>query len=98
MMDGGNVSVYRQRIANKRLVLTMPAHRSFCIRARYKGLGSGVGFVLPVRALAWPYKRGVSATLYGHFLRTSNTAILPLKKVLTFSLYRIICGGVERMR
>ena len=49
---------------NKRLVLTMPARRSFCICARHYGLGSGVGFVLPVRALAWPYKRGVSSFLY----------------------------------
>ncbi len=46
-------------MANKRLVLTMPARRSFSIRARHKGLGGSVGFVLPVRALAWLHKRGV---------------------------------------
>ena len=31
------------------------------IIARHKGLGYGVGCVLPVRALAWPRKRGVSS-------------------------------------
>ena len=48
---------------NKRLVVTMPARRNFCICARYYGLGSGIGFVLPLRALAWPHKRGVSPLL-----------------------------------
>jgi hypothetical protein len=46
-------------LPNKALVLTMPAHRSFYIIARYKGLGGWVGFVLPVTALAWPYNAGV---------------------------------------
>jgi len=46
--------------ANKALVLTMPARRSFGIIARHKGLGGGLGFVLPVRALAWPHNAGVS--------------------------------------
>ena len=32
----------------------------FGIIARHKGLGGGVGVVLPLRALAWPHKRGVS--------------------------------------
>ena len=35
-MDGGKVGMYRQRIANKRLVLTKPARRSFSICARHK--------------------------------------------------------------
>jgi hypothetical protein len=32
------------------MVLTLPAHSSFEIRARHKGLASGVGFVLPLKA------------------------------------------------
>ena len=44
---------------NKRLVLTMPARRSFSIRARHKNWWC-FRFVLPVRALAWPHKRSVS--------------------------------------
>jgi len=35
---------------NKQMVLTLPALRSFGIIARHKGLGSGFGFVLPLRA------------------------------------------------
>jgi hypothetical protein len=34
------------------MVLTLPAHSSFYIIARHKGLGGYFGFVLPVRALA----------------------------------------------
>jgi len=41
--------------ANKQMVLTIPARRSFYIIARHKGLGSGVGFILPVRARVWPH-------------------------------------------
>ena len=33
---------------NKRLVLTLPARRNFRICARYYGLDSGIGSVLPV--------------------------------------------------
>lgn len=39
-------------MANKGLVLTLPALRNFSIIARRKGLGGGVGFVLPVKARA----------------------------------------------
>ena len=39
-------------MANKALVLTLPARRSFGIIARHKGLGGGFGFVLPVKARA----------------------------------------------
>ena len=38
--------------ANKRMVLTLPALRSFGIIARPKRLGAGIGFVLPVKARA----------------------------------------------
>ena len=38
MMYGGNVGVYRQRIANKQMVLTLPARSSFRIIARHKRL------------------------------------------------------------
>ena len=37
---------------NKRMVLTLPARRSFDIRARYKRLGGSVRLVLPHRARA----------------------------------------------
>ncbi len=47
-------------VANKALVLTMPALGNFGIIARHKGLGGGFGCVLPVRALAWPHNAGVS--------------------------------------
>jgi hypothetical protein len=59
VVERGNGGVFEHVWPNKRLVLTMPARRSFCICARYYGLGSGVGFVLPVKALAWPHKRSV---------------------------------------
>jgi hypothetical protein len=35
---------------NKHMVPTLPARGSLYIRTRHKGLGSGVGFVLPVKA------------------------------------------------
>jgi len=54
----------RRQNANKALVLTMPARCSFGIIARHKGLGGGFGFVLPVRALAWPHNAGVSKLSY----------------------------------
>jgi len=38
---------------------TLPALRSFSIRARYYGLGAFVTCVPPVRALAMPLNRGV---------------------------------------
>ena len=44
---------------NKALVLTMPARGSFNMLSRHNGLGGFVGFVLPVRALAWPHNAGV---------------------------------------
>jgi hypothetical protein len=50
---------WRWGIANKALVLTMPARGSFGIRARHNGLGGGVGFILPHTALAWPHNAGV---------------------------------------
>ncbi len=50
-------------VANKALMLTMPALGNFCIMARHNGLGGGFGCVLPVRALAWPHNAGVSAHL-----------------------------------
>ena len=40
--------------------MTAPARGSFYIIARHKGLGSGVGFVLPVKARVRPHKLGVS--------------------------------------
>jgi hypothetical protein len=39
-------------IANKQMVLTLPARGNFYIRARHKGLGSYGGCILPVRARA----------------------------------------------
>jgi hypothetical protein len=45
------------------MVLTLPALRNFEIIARHNGLGGGVGFALPVRALA-----GRTFEALGHFL------------------------------
>jgi hypothetical protein len=38
----------------------MPARRNFGIIARHNGLVVVGGFILPHRALAWPYNAGVS--------------------------------------
>jgi hypothetical protein len=59
-----NIHTRKKRIANKHLVLTMPARRSFSIIARHNGLGVVFGFILPFRALAWPHKRSVSTLSY----------------------------------
>jgi hypothetical protein len=40
----------RERVYNKRMVLTLPARGSFDIIARYKGLVSGSSSVLPLKA------------------------------------------------
>ncbi len=54
--DGGggysNIRTRTRRIANKVLVLTLPALRNFGIIARHKRLGAGFSFVLPVKARA----------------------------------------------
>jgi hypothetical protein len=34
-------------MANKHMVLTLPARGNFGIRARYKGLDGALGFILP---------------------------------------------------
>jgi len=47
---GENGGVVARACANKHMVLTLPALRSFRIRTRHTRLGGGVGFVLPLRA------------------------------------------------
>jgi len=58
-------------MANKALVLTLPARRSFGIIARHKGLGGGFGFVLPVKARA-----GRTMQALAIFLATSEILLL----------------------
>jgi hypothetical protein len=51
----------------------MPACRSFKIIARHKGLGGYIGFVLPLRALAWPHNAGVSHASADSILQITKT-------------------------
>jgi hypothetical protein len=57
-------------VANKALVLTMPARYSFGIRACHNGLGGGFSVVLPHTALAWPHNAGVRPLIeHEHYWR-----------------------------
>jgi hypothetical protein len=45
-----SLGVEIKNVSNKKMVLTLPARGNFCIIARHKRLGGGVGSLLPLWA------------------------------------------------